>query len=139
MRCPDCQKFVPYDTDVDPEGELDFDGARLTGTYTRTLTCGECGTELKSADIEFDIAVDALKDEACKDGETHDWDVDAEATPSTEMQTTDRNGKPIKSSRYMKTLYGVEVSGKVSCSKCGAEAEFSASESVQASAFDELV
>lgn len=57
MRCPDCNKFVPYDTEVDPEesGDVEFDGETFRATFTRTLTCGECGSELKSAEIEIEV------------------------------------------------------------------------------------
>jgi hypothetical protein len=99
MRCPDCNKFVSYDTDAEPEeeGEATIEGSSFNATYTRTLPCSECGTDLKSAsiDIEGTVTIAAgdieLGDdpEVCPgDGDgSHDWDVTADASATTETQT----------------------------------------------------
>ena len=56
MRCPDCEKFVPFEPG-DPEisGE-EVDNGTVTGQVRIVLTCGECGTELKEANLDFDMA-----------------------------------------------------------------------------------
>jgi hypothetical protein len=85
-------------------------------------------------------ADDPCIDPATKEEGEHEWEVDADdPQPTTDSVTKDRHGKPIKHLRYMKTLYGVLIEGKVRCAVCGAEAEFSASGSEQASGFNELV
>jgi DnaJ-class molecular chaperone len=87
MRCPQCNKFVSFDTDAEPEEEsTDVDGTDFTATYRRVLMCAECGDELKEASIElthdFDDAIeepDNVKDcDAC-DGEGTVKDKDCEA------------------------------------------------------------
>lgn len=142
MRCPDCNKFVSYDTEVDPEESVEPEIAdgEFKATYTRTLTCGECGTELKSAEIEVTQALEGI-DDKCEEDESgeHEWEIHVDASSTSELKTTDRNGKPIKKTRYMKQLYGVEVSGTARCIHCGDEVEIQASGSEQASAFDEMV
>jgi hypothetical protein len=170
MRCPDCGKFVPFDTEVDPEesGEPEFDGSEFTATYTRTLTCGECSTELKSAEIEVAVSAEIippepeeiaelatkkppLKSDLDDEGEDeeedaeeeteeheHEWTVEATASPTMRSITKDRHGKPITKARYIKTEYGVEVEFEASC-ECGATAKASAEEYVSASGMDELV
>lgn len=157
MRCPDCGKFVPFDTEVEPEETADpeFDGSEFTATYTRQLNCGECGTELKSAEIEVSITAEieepeeseAVKpddldnepvDEEDEEEHVHEWEVTAEVEPTMRTITKDRHGKPIKKARYMKTEYGVSVQFQAEC-ECGAKAAASAEEYVQASSMDELV
>ena len=59
MRCPQCSKFVPYDTEVEPE-EQDApaaEGGTFTASYRRVLNCEwcveltcECGQKM-----EFDL------------------------------------------------------------------------------------
>lgn len=95
MRCPDCGKFVSYDEDQEPEeeGETTLTDDQINGTYTRTLVCAECSTELKQASIEIDQQIDLVDEEGnaipveceASDG-GHDWslELDAEATSRTE-------------------------------------------------------
>lgn len=56
------------------------------------------------------------------------------------MKTTDRNGRKIKNSRYMTTLYGVECAVELKCAadNCDARVEFTCSNNEAASSFDEL-
>ena len=160
MRCPDCKKFVAYDTEVDPEEanvlEAEEGGTgevRIFGSYTRSLPCAECGTELKSAEIEVEEAVEVSErckgyegdeppkdwDEEENDGD-HEWVVEENGvTATTETITKDRHGKPIKSARYMKTEYGVEVEATLRCEKCGETHDVTLKAAQQASSFDEQV
>jgi hypothetical protein len=183
MRCPDCSKFVAFDTEVDPEenGDEAISGSSFTATYRRVLNCADCGTELKSAEIEVEIDLSGAENwtddclgseealaaaEACAvcaapqanhttehefkgsgvraesvpaGDDEHDWDFSISASPSERTQTTDRNGKAIKSSRYMKRFYGVEITGSAKCNKCGLEVDIEGSNDEQASAFEEQV
>ena len=63
---------------------------------------------------------------------------DVEAT--TGAVTKCRDGRPIRSSRYMKTLYGVKCAVEVKCGVdgCEAQASFECEQDEQASAFEEL-
>jgi hypothetical protein len=122
-RCPDCNKFVPYeqgDVELDVNAELVMEeekpvGAVVSGNVRLILTCGECGTEMAEANPDFDVDV-PLEHTDAKDHEVEVVDEDA--------SNTDRyDGKPNTPSRYRRHYWGAEVSGKVKCS-CGAEAEF---------------
>jgi hypothetical protein len=147
MRCPSCNKFVSYDTDVEPEeNNQEIDGTTFNASYRRVLTCGDCGEELKEAEIEvsYDFSGDIEEVEKSEKTETkeeheHSFEIescDVEAT--TGAVTKDRHGRPIRNSRYMATLYGVECQVEVKC-ECGATASFTTEESERASSFDELV
>ena len=111
MRCPSCNKFVPFDTEVDPEEEDEpsiDDNNHFHASYTRTLTCEECGDDLKSALIEIDEDLSDIPD--CSTEEGHAWDFDkVSVSPSTRYE-----GK----GRGTRTFYGVEVSGEAKCSHC---------------------
>ena len=146
MRCPDCNKFVSYDTDNEPEADdLSYDGAMVTGDVRRELPCANCGTTLKSAtfNMEIPVAVEGADKPCHVEGEEdvaeHEWEVECEAETSDRTQTTDRNGKQIKSSRYMTQYYGVVVNGDVKCSRCNISASFSGADEMPASSYDEEV
>lgn len=148
MRCENCERFVPYNTEEEPEAELEVsDEGQLTGSVRRVLTCEECGSEMK--ETTFDIDAD-LKDILKMDleaglpcGESHEWDWENAEEPETSadmrVETNDKNGKPIKSSRYMKTYYGVVITGSVKCQKCGIEATWEVKDECAASGMDELM
>lgn len=69
--------------------------------------------------------------------EQQEPEVNLDATD--DYQTKDRNGKPIKSARYMKHLYGFDVQFEVSCG-CGQTSDDGQfSDSVPSSSMDELV
>lgn len=143
MRCENCSKFVSFDTEVEPEVEDEqIDGDHETGyTYTasvrRVLTCADCGNDMKETtfDIEQDVVVDS-KCENADDG-NHEFSVGSAVDATERTQTTDRNGKPIKSSRYMKRFYGVSGSVTGKCDHCDIEANFTFEDEAQASSFDE--
>lgn len=138
MRCPDCNKFVPYD-----EPEVEIQESSISGTQASinarvVLKCAECGSELKDSEIQADVDIEhdcpKLKDP------DFEWDNEpVNGEPSERTQTTDRNGKPIKYSRYMKRFYGFTASGSVRCQGCNEliDLEFEGEE--QASGFNELV
>lgn len=60
MRCPDCNKFVSYANDEEPE--IDTEEIDGVGNYTIEVrlpkNCAECGTELKSNSFTFEGQVD---------------------------------------------------------------------------------
>jgi hypothetical protein len=66
MRCPDCQKFVSLETQIEdpnPDVEFEFHAERLiaNGTVHVSRMCGECGQELKAADIEFEVDLEVTE------------------------------------------------------------------------------
>lgn len=134
MRCPSCEKFVSYDTEVEPEesGEPQVDGDTVTAEYRRVLTCGECSEELKESNIEVQCEIELEKAAGCKSNdppESCDFEVE-----TCEVEATEDIG-----SRYKATLYGCHVTGTVKCQKCGVEGKFEGDNSERASSFDELV
>lgn len=150
MRCPDCNKFVSFDSDSDPEIELELsDEFNVTGTVRIVNNCSECSQELK--DATFDVDVD-FADDVHAHWKEHGWKgkgagpaghremdlTDDGGSRSDEYQTTDRRGKPIRNPRYQKHLYGATVTITVEC-ECGETFEREWSDSVQASGMEELV
>ena len=141
MRCPSCEKFVPYDTEVDPEvtSDPEVSGNTVQMEVRRVLSCGECGEELKEANLSMEA--DITTDEPCKEGEEHEWDVegspDVSNTERSEMH--DRHGRPIKSARYRRTYYGAEATVDVKCTKCDHTVQVQLQGEEQASGMDELV
>jgi hypothetical protein len=117
MRCPDCAKFVSYD---DPQ-TIDIQDYRLgddddppSGEFTVSLTCAECGTELKQAEVAMEFpnfdpeywAVELGK----HDGSKHQIELDIDEFDAD----TTYEGK----GRYAKTFYGATGVLDVRCS-CG--------------------
>lgn len=153
MRCPDCNKFVPYDEpECELSGEPQICGDEVTTTVTVNLNCGECGSLLKSAEIEasadFDHTCKPLDERNAEwepDSEYEDGDeqyeIEDEGSPdgTSRLETKDRHGKQIKSHRYMKTFYGFEQVVTVKCRKCGETFEVTIADEEQASAFEEQV
>lgn len=137
MRCPDCNKFVSFDTETEPEEErCEVDEDRVTAEVRIVNTCAECGAELKEARFSFDEEIEDIEHKnSCKKKELS---ADAEWERTERTQNKDRHGKPIKSSRYMKHFYGVEGTVTVTC-ECGASTEVKLSDEIQASGMDELV
>jgi hypothetical protein len=117
MRCNDCCKFVPYGDEPNTD-ELEVDCDEGTGNVSLAgrliLTCGECGGDLAAAELSADAdADDVFGDEGGPDeeaGQTAEYTLQShEFEEAGRTQETDRNGKPIKNSRYAKKFYGVKV------------------------------
>lgn len=111
MRCNECSKFVSFE-EGDPEIDLSLEDDTkpvVTGTARIVLNCGECSTELKEAN--FDVEID-LSELFNSDGDKADWSfelVSQEGTMTDRMETTDKNGKPIKNPRFMRHMYGIDI------------------------------
>lgn len=130
MRCPDCNKFVPYgDGRVDAdEIEVGEDGA-VTAQVTLTLDCGECGGDLKSACFDFSIEDEAVKAHLAEPG-PHELSVEA-----GEGERTDRQEGVGRGAR---TFYGVDVEWTVTCAEHPKwSASGTLSDDCQASSMDE--
>lgn len=141
-RCPDCNKFVGYDTDQEPEIEdvQVFDG-EVQGNVRVVLACSECGTELKESYQEFAESFDHECDELDKtlDDDVEWFEVeDSSATFYERYEDKTKTGKPIKNPRYMKKYYGAEISVSIKCNKCGDTFDHGITTEEQASYFDEI-
>lgn len=142
MRCPDCEKFVPYNTEETPEGEAEVNEDEVVVAVRRVLTCGECGTELKEANFDTHAEIDPAGLEDCinEGGDDHEWEVEEESyDPTTGIIDTDRKGRRITNPRYQKTTYGFEGTVTIKCEHCKQTLSFTFSDDLQASSFDELV
>jgi len=122
MRCPNCNKFVPYGLDQEPEVDLEIhqpseDGVKtdmktvaevsveITGTVRIALTCEECGGELKESTFELSD-VEIMVPLTPPDGS--DWEPDSE----WELLTDSANGIDQSSEgkgRGAKTFYGTSM------------------------------
>lgn len=156
MRCPDCNKFVSYDVDVEPEEEQqDVTGTTFTATYRRTLTCQDCGTELKEGSIDLEYNFEADIQEAtdasepknsgtAKPEHEHEWEIEecyVEATTDTKTTCVVKGKvKKITNPRYMTQLYGVSCDVTLKCGHDGCEStvNFTVSDTLEASGMDEM-
>jgi hypothetical protein len=144
---------VPYDTEAEPEANLEIsEEGHLSGDVRRVLPCGECSTELKETTFDIDqdlneiLKIEGNENDSkafCPNGDPHQWDWENSKEPTvtadSRMETKDKKGKPIKSSRFMTQYYGVLVEGTVKCKVCGFEATYEVKDEASASSFDELV
>lgn len=153
MRCPDCNKFVAYgDIEVE-EQNCDINDNYIEGEVRVVLPCAECSTELK--EYSFEISEEIIHecspelyadyqetlDPSEKTSEEEDPEYELVSSdnwnPADRFQDTDKHGKKIKNTRYMKHFYGFEGSVTVKCLKCGEEFEVNIAQDEQASAFEE--
>lgn len=70
-RCPDCNKFVSTEIEVESTeaGDLDFEEGIVTLTITLNKNCADCGTNLATATVETEVDIDT---EAL--AKTADWE-----------------------------------------------------------------
>jgi hypothetical protein len=137
MRCPDCDKFVPYG-EQDPELNLDVtqhfsdkdveDAVRLVGDVAKAigasagdgvmpvsitgnvriaLTCEQCSTELKEASLELELDVDVPVNPP--DGT--EWAEDSEW--ELDGETAENHQRTEGKGGGTKTFYGARVSGNL--------------------------
>ena len=145
MRCDSCNKFVAFDTETDPESDVDIDSEGVvSGTVRITNNCEECGQEMKEATFYVDVD---LSDEFAGHINEHKDDVDGAHSPELTFEATrtdrfvskTRTGKAITNSRYMKHMYGAEGTIDVKCSCGGWEHSQEWYDEVAASAMEELM
>jgi ribosomal protein S27E len=118
-------------------------GGTVTLEARVVLKCQDCGTELAESTITTEQDFDHTCDpeglpEADYDPSGDQFEVqDPEPEGTSRQEDKDRNGKPIKKARYMKTFYGFEAEVDVTCRKCGEIFQVSVSGEDQASSFSE--
>lgn len=139
-RCPDCNKFVSLDSDVEPEVNdvsIDENGA-ITAEVRITNNCADCGSELTEANfsLEGQVQIEGHS------GEGHELEAeDGGAERKQKSGYADKKtGKWVNAfGRYAKTFYGVSLTVQVDCS-CGELSESVVLEDeIQASGMDSLV
>jgi hypothetical protein len=154
MRCQDCAKFVSFD---EPEVELQTE--EMTMSYEGgddftfsaeaearvVLKCADCSTELKetSFSLEGTVSHECSKTPADIDQQVEaegltPEDVEFESSSIDRMQDTDRHGKPIRNRRFMKHMYGADVTATCKCPFCKETIEINMRDEMQSSGFDEL-
>ena len=149
MRCPDCNKFVSFDAETEPEIDASVDDSgTITGSVRIVNCCQECGQELKDATLEIEASVeDEIEKHRREHGMTDDeklpvghvkLDLSTDGSRTERTQTHDRHGRSIKRARYAKHYYGAEATFTVEC-ECGATFETTWSDDTPGSAMDELV
>jgi hypothetical protein len=140
MRCPDCNKFVGLETG-EPEAELDVEvaddnqSAHVTGTVRVFRNCADCGVELKETTFEIDEEVDLKDHKIDEQAEVDGATVDAGAVEATES-----GGGRYKKNMIGYTLtYCIDIPWKLGKKEGTVTHEETIEDSVQASAFDEMV
>jgi DNA-directed RNA polymerase subunit RPC12/RpoP len=154
MRCQDCAKFVSFD---EPEVELqteemtvDYEGGddlkfSAEAEARVVLKCAECSTELKETTFNLEgeflhsctkLPADILT-QSEEEGITPE-DVEFDASAFDRMQDKDRRGNPIRNHRYMKHMYGADVTATCKCPYCKEQIEINMRDEMQSSGFDEL-
>ena len=150
MRCSNCCKFVSFDEPQCEVGIVEVDDLNVHASVTVNLNCAECGDTLKYADIEADTTIEHkckpiaerdakwTPDPEYKEGDDKfEVEFDGDAEGESRQQTKDRNGKPIRSQRYMKTFYGFTLESDIKCRKCGELFSIFTTGEEQASGFNE--
>lgn len=144
MRCPDCERFVSYGGDYEPEIESeDISDGELTGSVRVVLDCAECSTELKELSMEYEAQIEHKCPDAEEAGDPADgedkFEIHSTSTSFTERrQTKDRHGKPITNPRYRRTYYGAEITTTINCTRCEEEFDVETTVEEMASSFEEL-
>lgn len=87
MRCPDCNKFVSFDTEQDPEeSNASIDAQGHVAINVRIVnSCADCGTELKEAEFVLESDAFEVLRHACVKPE---FQVEAEYTRTERRQTS---------------------------------------------------
>lgn len=147
-RCPDCNKFVPFDTEVEPEEEsteykVEVDGAiEVEADYTRTLNCGECGTELRTTSLNVQGTLKLYVPDGTEDADgsmqmrIEDCQHDDDDHPLEVTFTADATER-AEGKGWTKKYYGIVVHVDAKCGKCGGVASGTLEAEEASSAFDE--
>lgn len=155
--CSSCSKFCSIElAEMD---DIDFevtdngpDGLTVTTSevirLVQTSEC--CGDEVAEANLDVEdldvtvahgILCPGHPDHKAPDGEEAtdpDYSTDAALETDDWFNATDRHGKPIKSSRYQRHMYGCNITVTVTCDNCGGTGEASTQVSEAGSGFESL-
>jgi hypothetical protein len=137
-QCPGCNKLAGLETDESPEVDLRLDGTNISATMRLVRLSSCCNEEMKEANFEPDMELDAADLEGHYDFEKgdavegHDLDIE-----ETGVEVTERSeGK----GRGCRTFYGIKVSYDIVCSCTSDKPVYTGTlaDECQASSMDEL-
>lgn len=138
-RCPSCCTFVSLETEAQAQDVTVQDDGSVTAEIRLVRMCGSCGSEeLKETSLTLE---GQLETEAECSEDEHLWALDddgGEPEVTERSQTHDRNGKPIKNSRYRRSYIGASLTVEGKCSHCGTTASVTLEDETTAGSFDEL-
>lgn len=144
MRCPDCAKFVAFDTDNEPEhddAEVDEGGTVTVSGVRITNNCAECGQELKEASFDLEGTIDFPAEWCDEEGDLKEG-VELSAEVVNAERTDRSDGKPNTPSRFRRTFYGATLTVEVTATDADGKAigepvSIELSDECQASGMDE--
>lgn len=120
-RCEGCGHFAGLDEEPEfDEDSSSYDGQMFEASISASYTTTCCSQEAATAQYDVSYAHEFVHDEACDDPEP-EYDISLEFSATDRFQEKDRHGKPIKSYRYRRHYYGVEVAATLKCASCGTE------------------
>jgi len=143
IRCPECNKFASLEN-ADPEvesleiGDPEDGRATVTASVHCLRQCADCSTDMKETTFETEVEVDVPEPEPIpvktEDGPTdepHEHELEVEEVG---VETTESGG-----GRYKKNEIGFSLDFTVTCAGCDFTATGTMTDSLQASAWDEMV
>lgn len=144
MRCPDCNKFVPFEQREVDGGDVDVevsDDGTASAEVEIVNECGECGTDLTQAAFSLEASEPAFDEDDIKaHREAHPDCTGFEAEEVSAERIEHSEGK----GRGRRQFYGVEVTFVVKC-ECDESVkdrlvseEQSMSEEIQSSSMEEV-
>ena len=133
-RCSYCNKLVSYgEPEIEVSDERVEDGVAMASVRV-ALTCAECGSEVKEANLDFEESMDHDCEKAQEPDYSHsstDW------TATERVDRRMKNGKPSHHKTW-RTYYGANVQMVFVCDHCGQQVEVGGTVEEQASGFEEL-
>ena len=138
--CQQCSKFASMDEPEVEHEELDIDDiGYLTGQIEAVRRTACCGEDAKQGQYNPEGQVDHECPKEEDEEADHSFEMeDYEAEIEESVNTVDRKGNKIKSSRYMATLFIATMRGHVKCNACEEVVPFEISETLRASDYEEL-
>lgn len=128
MRCNTCNKFVSYNDEPDISIDTEsIESTDLTADLTITLTCAECGSELKQATATVE---ESLLDEHACDLTGEIKDVTGEQFLITDSYGT---GCQLNPKRWQ-----ADLEFTIHCERCNSSFEHTASTELDSSEFEEV-
>lgn len=136
-RCNDCNKFVSYDTETEPEENSADEAPDSDGVVNCEVrisnNCAECGTEMREASFDLSFDFSGAEFDNHKPQEEDEEESEHELEVSIDYE---RDVRTEGSGRRLRTFYTVRATAHLSC-KCGWSDSRTAEDEIQASAMDE--
>lgn len=105
MRCPECNRFVSFETRVDdveleipcnPERDADGLSVTIDGSARLLRECAECGTELSEANLQIAMEIELT----------------VEPEPEEELRVSCESYEVENTGGVLRCILDVEVTGK---------------------------